>query len=65
MTDLAQLFATDPLELTRDDISLIVEEMRKKRGQYNLGNARAGSMKPPTEKQKAALNLADKLGIDL
>lgn len=62
MSDISLIFSTDPLKLTRDDISSVIAEMRKKRAAFQLGNVKAGSMKPPTEKQKAATALAAKLG---
>lgn len=66
MSDLAQLFAADPLSLTRDDISKIIAEMRSKRAQFNLGNMKAGSTKKPTEKQAALLSIKDAVGeLDL
>jgi hypothetical protein len=64
MTDLAELFARDPLNLTDDDIRSIVEEMRKSRHAFNAGNAKAGSTKPKTEKQKIS-SLAEKMNINL
>lgn len=65
MTDLSELFARDPLELSRQDINTIVEEMRKRRGQFALGNMKAGSTKPLTEKQKTVAAIADKMGLKL
>lgn len=65
MTDLSTLFARNPLDLTRADITTIIEAFRKSRHQFNLGNVRAGSTKPPTEKQKKLSALADKLDIKL
>ena len=65
MADLSELFARDPLDLTKPDISLIIEEMRKRRGQFVLGNMKAGSSKPLTEKAKSANSLAEKLGLKL
>lgn len=65
MSDLALLFARDPLELTKDDISTIVETMRGSRKAFKLGNVKAGSTKPPTEKQKKVIELASKLDIKL
>lgn len=65
MSDLAQLFARDPLKLTDDDIKSIIEEMRKSRHAFNAGNAKAGSTKPKTEKQKAIASLAEKLSISI
>jgi hypothetical protein len=65
MPDLSLLFARDPLDLTREDLAEIVDKMRASRKAFNLGNAKAGSTKPKTEKQKAADELASKLKITL
>lgn len=65
MTDLAELFSRDPLSLTDDNIRSIIEEMRKSRHAFNAGNAKAGSTKPKTEKQKTIAALADKLNISI
>lgn len=59
MSDIADLFQRDPLQLTEEDLSTIIEKFRAARGQFNLGNLRAGSTKPPTAKQQ----LIDKLDI--
>jgi hypothetical protein len=40
MTDLSTLFARNPLDLTREDITTIIEAFRKARHQFTLGNAR-------------------------
>ena len=65
MSDLHTLFARDPLSLTTDDLTAIVEGMRKSRHAFNLGNAKAGSTKPPTAKQKQLLDLGSKLNLDI
>jgi len=65
MSDLAELFARDPLNLTNSDIRSIIEEMRKSRHAFNAGNAKAGSTKPLTEKQKVIVSLAEKMNINL
>lgn len=65
MTDLSTLFARNPLDLTRDDITTIIQAFRKSRHQFTLGNATAGRTKPPTEKQKKLNDLASKLDITL
>lgn len=65
MSDIAELFARDPLLLTRDDIRSIIEEMRKSRHAFNAGNAKAGSTKPKTEKQKQISALSEKLNITI
>lgn len=65
MTDLSTLFARNPLDLTREDITTIIEAFRKARHQFTLGNVTAGRTKPMTEKQKQVATLASKLDIKL
>lgn len=65
MTDIAMLFSRDPLDLSKQDISEIIEEMRKSRHAFNAGNSKAGSTKPKTEAQKTILALTDKLNISI
>lgn len=65
MADIAELFARDPLSYTEADLTTIVEELRKARHQFNLGNAKAGSTKPKTEKQKRLADLAGKISINI
>jgi len=64
MTDLADIFARDPLGYTKEggELRIIIEEMRKRRGQFNLGNMKAGSMKPVSAEKKQILSIADKIG---
>lgn len=64
-TDIAELFARNPMDLTTENLDAIIDEMRKSRHAFNLGNAKAGSTKPPTEKQKQILDLGTKLGIKI
>lgn len=49
MSDIATLFARDPLDLSKQDIEAIVKFYREKRAQFNLGDKTAGS----TKKMKA------------
>lgn len=65
MTDIAELMRRDPLQMTKEDVAEIVKVMRASRHQFNLGNAKAGSTKPKTEKQKQVAALADKLNLKL
>lgn len=60
---LHEIMAKDPLEMTKEDITSIIEEMRKSRGAFNAGNLRAGSTKPKTEKQKQVESLGEVLGL--
>lgn len=63
--DIVELFSRDPLGYSEADLDLIIAEMRKSRGAFNLGNVKAGSTKPKTEKQKKLEELAKGLEIDL
>lgn len=45
MSDIADLFARDPLSLTKPDIEVIVKYYREKRAQFNLGDKTAGATK--------------------
>lgn len=67
MSDLAELFARDPLSYTKDgkELETIIEEMRKKRGQFNLGNAKAGKVTGPTSEKAKAVSKLDLGGLDL
>lgn len=70
MSDLAEIFSRDPLSYTKDggELRTIIEEMRKKRGQFLLGNAKAGSMKPAKGKAAEvakALEGIEYKGLDL
>jgi hypothetical protein len=64
VTDLADLFSRDPLSFTKEggEVRLIIEAMRAKRAQFNLGNIKAGSTKPLTVKQKELLSVRETIG---
>lgn len=61
MSDIMELFARDPLDLSKQDIETIIAKFRESRKAFNLGNVRAGSTKPPTAKQKKTNELMEKL----
>lgn len=66
MTDIQNLFSSDPLGFTKEagEVRRIVERLRESRGQYSLGAQKAGSMKAPTGKAaKAAAGLNLKLNL--
>lgn len=65
MSDIAELFRRDPLQLTKDDFTQIVAKFRESRHQFAAGNIKAGSTKPQTEKQKSISSLAQSLDLDL
>lgn len=55
MTDIVELFARDPLTLTNDDITSIIEAMRQSRHQFVAGDKKAGTTKPRAAKVDPAL----------
>ena len=65
MSDIQELFSRDPLSLSREDLTQIVERFRASRQQFNLGNRMAGSTKPKTEKQKKIDETVAKFNIEL
>lgn len=65
MSDLAQLFQIDPLNLTDQDLDEIIKGFRASRHLFQAGNMKAGSTKPKTEKQQKLDALKDKLDINL
>lgn len=65
MSDIAELFARDPLKLSDQDLLSIIGRFRAARHQFNLGNKMAGSTKPKTEKQQKVADTAAKLNFDL
>lgn len=64
MSDIARLFSTDPLSLTKEDISSIVAEMRSSLHLFNTKPA-AGA-KPKVEKKVSAevQAISSKLSLD-
>lgn len=65
-TDLAELYCRDPLKLSQQDIEEIIKAQRASRGQFSLGNMKAGrAAKPVTEMAKALSVLASKLELKL
>jgi len=57
MSDMAELFARDPLKHTRESIDEIIVYYRQARAAFNLGEKSAGS----TKKAKAQAPKAEKL----
>lgn len=45
MSDISDLFALDPLKLTRENIEAIIAHYRQARANFNLGAKQAGSAK--------------------
>lgn len=62
MTDIAALFAKDPLSLTKDDLSAIIAHYRAARAQFNLGEKQAGAAKKLSGPKVEKLDLKDLLG---
>lgn len=65
MTDINELFARDPLELSAPEFDQIIARFREARGQFNLGVKSAGKIKAPSAKEKATLDLAATLDLKL
>jgi len=63
--DLHQILDDDPRNHSDQDLDALIAFYREKRHLYNLGNAKAGSTKPLTDKQKDVKSLADKIELDL
>lgn len=51
MSDIAELFARDPLDLTDQDLDTIIAKLRASRAAFNAGEKSAGSMKPKATKK--------------
>lgn len=45
-TTLSEIFAKDPLKMVRADHEAIIQELRAQRQRFNLGNKKAGTVKP-------------------
>jgi hypothetical protein len=65
VNDLQEILNRDPRGYSQADLDSIVEQLRASRHQYNLGNKKAGSTKPKTEKQKEMGGLRLELDLDL
>lgn len=59
--------AQDPLTFTKEgnEVKLIVEKLRASRGQFNLGNMKAGKVKAPAAPKSASGKAAASLGLSL
>ena len=67
MTELADAFARDPLDHTKDSLQLIVQKLRDQRHQFVAGSKRAGTPnapKPRSASGKAAAELKGHLSLD-
>lgn len=63
MSDLHEIMSRDPRGYTKQDLDTIIRVLRERRHQFNLGNAKAGSTKPLSAKDKATLELAKQLDL--
>ena len=62
MSDISELFARDPEQLSTQDLDAIVAHLQSLRAQFMLGAKTAGSMKKKPVEKLTALNL-DELGL--
>jgi hypothetical protein len=53
MSDLGELFARDPRNLTTDDIAVIVKRMREAQAQFELGIKTSVAERPRKNKTKS------------
>lgn len=65
MSDLAKLFSTDPLKLTKTDLMSIVQEYRARRKQFILTGAAPKAVKKASPKLTEALAATSDLKLDL
>jgi len=63
MTDLAELYARDPLLHSQQDIEAIIKANRDMRYKFNLGDLRAGSVKAKTPKALEGVKTEDLKGL--
>lgn len=61
MSDLAKLFAIDPLELTDPDLDTIIEHFRTARVNFNLGPKAAPAKKAAPKQKVEQIDLDDLL----
>lgn len=59
MTDIAQLFATDPLKHTEQDIVEIIKKFREARHVFNSGAAAPQKKAAPASKLSLDIDLGD------
>lgn len=64
MTDMAELFATDPEKLTRENIDDLIVKYREARQQFILGAKQAGNPKKIKAESPKITNLDD-LDLDI
>lgn len=64
MTDLAELFARDPLHCADKDIEDLVAQYRSMRKQFTLGDMKAGTVKA-SPKQQEIKELNERLGLKI
>jgi hypothetical protein len=62
-TDIAKLFATDPLKHSEKDIEAIIAKMREARHQFNTAAARPKTPAKQPDKDVTKLSLDLDLGI--
>ena len=60
-TELSAIFELDPLSLTKDspEIEIAIRAFRDMRYKFNLGDTKAGSVKPKAVKEVKGLDLGE------
>ena len=57
--DISELFARDPITLTDEDITRMIEAYRKLRVDFNNGSRQAGAAPKPKKKPVIDIDLSD------
>lgn len=67
MSELQRIFDTDPLNLTREDISKVIAAYREQRNQFNLAAKapKAAKAKAAPKEKVEQIDLDDLLGKDV
>lgn len=59
MSDISELMARDPLQLSSQDLDAIILKLRQSRNQYKLGQRSAGNPKKTTAAAKKTVTAID------
>lgn len=58
MSEIAELYARDPLELTIDDRKKLIEDLRKRRQQFKTGDKTAGKVSSSSKNKLTTVDLS-------
>jgi hypothetical protein len=63
MSDIATIFATDPLNLSKQDIEEVIKEFRSSADRFSAGNMMAGRTKEVKPKDEEAQKVLGKVSL--